>query len=325
MLKVSIIIPVYNVEKYLPRCLDSACAQILQDIEIICINDGSTDNSGKILRDYAAKDARLKVISQKNGGYGKAVNAGLKAASGEYVAILESDDWADSEMYETLYNLAAAQNLDVIKADYYLYWSDGRNKIVKIGANNYNQVFQLSPQEYVGKIWGSIWSALYRRKFLLEHDIWINETAGASYQDTAFIFKTNICAQRIYLLEKAFLHYRQDNLQSSVKNLNKIFCLDAEYDELDRYLENHDLSQWQNLAMLRRCEGVFWNMNRLTPEGRRTYIAQQKDYLLGLLTNKNLALPQKRVKKLRLLQFSEKLFYLSWLWRDIKKKLKEKI
>ena len=82
MLKVSIIIPVYNVEKYLPRCLDSACAQTLQDIEIICINDGSTDNSGKILRDYTAKDARLKVISQKNGGYGKAVNAGLKAASG---------------------------------------------------------------------------------------------------------------------------------------------------------------------------------------------------------------------------------------------------
>lgn len=325
MLKVSIIIPVYNVEKYLPRCLDSACAQTLQDIEIICINDGSTDNSGKILRDYAAKDARLKVISQKNGGYGKAVNAGLKAASGEYVAILESDDWADIEMYETLYNLAAAQNLDVIKADYYRYWSDGRNKIVKIGANNYNQVFQLSPQKYVGKIWGSIWSALYRRKFLLEHDIWINETAGASYQDTDFIFKTNICAQRIYLLEKAFLHYRQDNLQSSVKNLNKIFCLDAEYDELDRYLENHDLSQWQNLAMLRRCEGVFWNMNRLAPEGRRTYITQQKDYLLGLLANKNLALPQKRVKKLRLLQFSEKLFYLSWLWRDIKKKLKERI
>ena len=114
-------------------------------------------------------------------------------------------------------------------------------------------------------------------------------------------------------------------MQSSVKNPNKIFCLDAEYDELDRYLENHDLSQWQNLAMLRRCEGVFWNMNRLTPEGRRTYIAQQKDYLLGLLANKNLALPQKRVKKLRLLQFSEKLFYLSWLWRDIKKKLKERI
>lgn len=309
----------------MPRCLDSACGQTLQDIEIICVNDGSTDGSAQILASYAAKYPKLKIIAQKNGGYGKAVNAGLKAASGEYVAVLESDDWADADMYETLYNLAAAQNLDVLKADYYRYWSNGKNKIVKIGAQNYNQVFHLSQREYVGKIWGSIWSALYRRKFLLEHDIWINETAGASYQDTAFIFKTNICAQRMYLLDKAFLHYRQDNLQSSVKNPRKIFCLDAEYDELDRYLQNHGLQQWQNLAVFRRCEGVFWNLNRLTPQGRRAYIAKQKNYLLSLLANKNLALPKKRIKKLRLLQFSEKLFYLSWLWRDLKKKLKEKI
>ena len=142
---ISVVVPLYNEEESLPelyRWIEKVMKANGFSFEVIFVNDGSTDNSGKILRDYAAKDARLKVISQKNGGYGKAVNAGLKAASGEYVAILESDDWADSEMYETLYNLAAAQNLDVIKADYYRYWSDGRNKIVKIGANNYNQVFQ---------------------------------------------------------------------------------------------------------------------------------------------------------------------------------------
>ena len=106
MSKVSVIIPVYNVEKYLPECLDSVIKQTLKDMEIICVDDGSTDSSGKIIDEYAAKDNRIVVIHKQNGGYGQSCNKGLDIAKGEYVAILEPDDFVDEHMYEDLYNAA---------------------------------------------------------------------------------------------------------------------------------------------------------------------------------------------------------------------------
>ena len=100
MPKVSIIVPTYNVEQYLREAMDSIINQTLKDIEIICIDDGSTDNSGKILDEYASKDSRVKVIHKKNGGYGKAMNVGLDNATGEYVGIVEPDDYIEPDMYE---------------------------------------------------------------------------------------------------------------------------------------------------------------------------------------------------------------------------------
>ncbi len=98
--KISIIVPIYNVEKYLRRCLDSLLIQYFKDIEIIAINDGSTDLSLQILNEYAIKDDRLKIIDQSNGGVSSARNAGIDAASGEYIGFVDPDDWVDKEMYE---------------------------------------------------------------------------------------------------------------------------------------------------------------------------------------------------------------------------------
>ena len=106
MPKVSIVIPVYNVEKYLRECLDSVVNQSLRDIEIICINDGSTDNSFKILEEYKSKEIRLQVLSQKNGGQSKARNAGLEVATGEYIYFLDSDDYIKTDALEILYKIA---------------------------------------------------------------------------------------------------------------------------------------------------------------------------------------------------------------------------
>lgn len=105
MSKVSIVIPVYNVEKYLRECLNSVCRQTLADIEIICVDDGSTDQSGCILDEYAAKDDRFQIIHKKNEGYGKAMNVGMAAVTSPYVGIVESDDLIASDMYEQLYQL----------------------------------------------------------------------------------------------------------------------------------------------------------------------------------------------------------------------------
>ena len=119
MAKISVVVPVYNVEKYLKECINSIINQTLEDIEIICVNDGSTDSSLEILNDYAKKDSRIIVINKSNSGYGHTMNMGLNAASGEYIGIIESDDFADKNMFEDLYKLAKEYDADIVKGDWY--------------------------------------------------------------------------------------------------------------------------------------------------------------------------------------------------------------
>jgi len=118
---VSIIVPVYNVEKYLEKCLESIINQTLKNLEIICVNDGSTDNSLQILEDYAKKDQRIKIINKKNRGSGAAKNTGMKNASGEYIGFVDSDDWVDLAMFEKLYNRAKSQKSDMVMCPIYIY------------------------------------------------------------------------------------------------------------------------------------------------------------------------------------------------------------
>lgn len=120
MAKISVIIPVYNTEKYLKRCLDSVVNQTLADIEIICVNDGSTDGCPQILETYAAKDNRVKVIHKENCGLVSARKTGVTAASGEYVGYVDSDDWIETDMYETLYRNACGSNADLVSCGYFL-------------------------------------------------------------------------------------------------------------------------------------------------------------------------------------------------------------
>ena len=116
MLKVSIIVPVYNTEEYLKKCLDSLINQTLEEIEIICVNDGSTDNSGKILKSYAKKDERIKVLEQENLKQGSARNNGVRVAQGEYIGYVDSDDWVDLDYFEELYNSAKKYDADIALA-----------------------------------------------------------------------------------------------------------------------------------------------------------------------------------------------------------------
>ena len=111
--KLSVIIPVYNVEQYLPKCLASVVQQTLKDIEIICVNDGSTDNCLKILEEFKSKDNRIKIINKENAGLGNARNTGLEEAKGEYISFIDSDDYIDENFFELLYNEAKEDDADV--------------------------------------------------------------------------------------------------------------------------------------------------------------------------------------------------------------------
>ena len=130
--KVSVVVPIYNVEKYLRQCLDSIVNQTLKDIEIICVDDGSTDSSPEIIQEYAAKDSRVKVITKPNSGYGNSMNRGFDLAEGEYVGIVESDDYAELDMFEKLYQRAEKNKLDVVKSGYYFYYSVPKERNEKI-------------------------------------------------------------------------------------------------------------------------------------------------------------------------------------------------
>ena len=128
---ISIIVPVYNVEAYLHQCLQSILDQTYTNLEIIVVDDGSTDHSPAICDHFAALDARVKVIHKKNGGQSAARNIGLDTASGEYIGFVDSDDWIDNDMYETLYNLISQYGADISACTHYLEYEDGRPTVYR--------------------------------------------------------------------------------------------------------------------------------------------------------------------------------------------------
>ena len=267
MIKVSILVPIYNVEQFLPECLDSLINQTLKDIEIICINDGSKDDSPKIIKAYAKKDKRIKVIDKENSGYGDSMNQGLKKATGEYIGIVESDDFIDTDAFEKLYKIAKHEDVEVVKSNFYEYYGDTKKD---------KGVSDLFPLDEIGRVIDPreerqifyqppcIWAAIYKREFLEKNKINFLPTPGASYQDTGFNFKVWASARRVYFVKRAFLHYRQDNSNSSVKDAGKVYCVKEEYNDIERFLKEKDLMNELGPLMY-TCQfgGYIWNLHRL--------------------------------------------------------------
>lgn len=241
---VSVIVPVYNTEKYLKECLDSVVNQTLKNIEIICVDDGSTDSSANILDQYAANDNRVRVIHKKNTGYGHSMNIGMDAATGEYLAIVESDDYIEPEMLETLYHIAVRENVDIVKADFAHVYGDGDNRFKQVcklfwDESIYNKVFNPADMKDILKSYVAHWAGIYRKEFIRNHNIKFNVTPGASYQDAGFWFKAFVLASGIYFSDHVFYMYRQDNPNSSVKSKGKIDCICAELQFIYNFLKEN--------------------------------------------------------------------------------------
>lgn len=268
---VSVIVPVCNVQRYLRQCLNSLTEQTLQNIQIICINDGSTDDSLAILKEYALRDPRIEVISKPNAGYGHTMNCGLKAARGEYIGIVESDDFAELDMFEKLYSFAKKYDVDIVKSNYYQYSTDVDPDHCPVVENlmdcRYDQVFCPKDQQNIFLTQPAIWSALYKRDFLEKEDISFLETPGASFQDTSFNFKVFAVAKRVALTKEAYLHYRVDNENSSVKSLKKVFCICDEYRNIWEFARSRsDVFEALKYRIPQiQFGGYMWNLDRLTP------------------------------------------------------------
>lgn len=243
--KVSILIPTYNVSQYLRLCMDSAVNQTLEDIEIIAINDGSTDNSLEIIQEYAAKDPRVVVITGPNGGYGKAMNKGLDRATGEYIGIIEPDDFVDVRMFEELYHIAVQKNLDLVKGDFNRFTHDEMghmkleyNEIAK-DRRNYDVIKNPQEDQSVFTYVMNTWSGIYNRQYIETHHIRHSETPGASFQDNGFWFQTMMHATRVSFVHEPYYYNRRDNPNSSVASKAKVYCMNEEYALLRQKLDQN--------------------------------------------------------------------------------------
>lgn len=274
--KVSVLVPIYNVETFLPECLDSLVKQTLKEIEIICINDGSTDDSPEIIKKYAKADERIKIIDKKNSGYGDSMNQGLKKAIGEYIGIVESDDFIDLDAFEKMYKLAKKYDLDVVKTNFYEYVTKKKRDVAKSNMflpDEENVVLDTREHRHVFYEQPSIWSAIYKREFLVENDIKFLPSPGASYQDAGFNFKVWAAAKRVMMLNRAFLHYRQDNPNSSVKSDGKVYAVKDEYDEVERWLKERELYEEYGPTLVgMRFSSYIWNMRRLTRKTAKEFV-----------------------------------------------------
>lgn len=257
MKKVSVILPIYNVSQYLRECLDSVVSQTLKDLEIICIDDGSTDNSLEIIREYAKRDSRIVVITGSNGGYGKAMNRGLDRASGEYIGIVEPDDYIVPEMFQELYDIASANSLDMVKADFYRFSRDSSGQeqlqyeLLDKTKTRYGQLLCPAEDPSCIRFTMNTWCGIYRREFLETYHIRHNETPGASFQDNGFYFQTFVFAQRAMIVNKPYYRNRRDNPNSSVKSKEKVYCMNIEYDYI-RDLLMQDRTLWE------RFQYMYW-------------------------------------------------------------------
>ena len=261
MAKISVIVPIYNVEKYLKKCLDSIIKQTFKDLEIILVNDGSKDKSLEILNEYAAKDSRIVVIDKPNGGYGSACNVGLDKATGEYVAIVEPDDFIKRTMYEDLYNLSQEYDVDVVKSCFYIAYDT--KKLKKIKKENLagrfkipENVFTIFDCPELLNFHPSIWSAIYKRKFLNKNKIRFIEAPGSGWTDNPFRVAVYCSGAKIIYTDRAYYFWRNLHLNIDA-GLSDITVPYKRSVEIHNWLKQNNINDKDVITCLYKLELVY--------------------------------------------------------------------
>lgn len=273
-MNISVIVTVHNAEKYLKECLDSVITQTFSDIEILCMDGGSTDNSPQILGEYAAKDSRIRIIDDPNASYGHKVNEGIRLAKGEYISVLESDDMYQPDMLEKLYAIAERCQPDFVNADYLEFFD--------VAGERYYSLARMYRDEDYGCLLESgkhpedmrqilrYWTGLFKKEFLVREKIRMNESPGASFQDISFRFLTSALAETSYHVMEALYLYRSDNPGSSVHDPKKAAVTADEFAFLKGELEKRGISNpyiWRHFYVW-KYNDLYANMARFQGEAR---------------------------------------------------------
>lgn len=216
---ISVIIPVYNMEKYVAQSVNSVRTQNYKNLEIIIVNDGSTDDSLQIMQNFARQDKRIRIINKNNGGLASAYNAGQRAAQGKYLYFLDSDDWLEPDCLGIMLDIAEKSGAEVIKSFGFIREQNGTSfEFITIPPQKCDKLITntLFVPEMVSRHVAQ-WTCLYKRDFLLEHNIWAPEFPKKMAPDMDFMFQVWCCCKKLYIIRKLFVHYRMDN-ENSDKN-----------------------------------------------------------------------------------------------------------
>ena len=262
MPKISIIIPIYNAQDYLKRCLNSVVNQTLQDIEIICVNDASTDNSLKILNCYAKSYSNIKVIDCKeNGGESKARNIGLENATGEYLAFLDNDDCIDLDFYEKLYSLAISKELDIAKADCFEISIDGK----KFKQDDNAQIKNNDKFAFVTH-W---WTAIFKREIIKKNNIKFREDIILG-GDIIFLNEVLLSSKSFEMIDSTYYyHYQQNNSgDSSFLSYEKVQSAVKSYSII---IENLNKNYQENVTKIGYCYAVAYYLQSIYSRISKNY------------------------------------------------------
>ena len=260
---ISIIVPVYDVEKYIGRCVDSIINQTYKNLEIILVDDGSPDNCGKICDEYAKKDCRIKVLHIKNGGVSNARNVGIEASTGEYISFVDSDDVICPEMYEKLLNCALENNADIVQCHYYHLFEDGHKEDMKCEktVQKIENTEDARKAVVYNKISFSVWAKLFKREII--GDIRFNTALKVS-EDRLFVYECCSKASKVVMLDDVEYGYFQR--ESSVIHT---FNIKKFYDDdfvtkifMKSYSNDKDIRNYLEKRTVNMCIGCICGILR---------------------------------------------------------------
>jgi glycosyltransferase involved in cell wall biosynthesis len=289
--KVSVIMPSLNVGEYIEQCIESVANQTLEDIEIICIDAGSTDGTLEILKEYEKKDSRIKLLDSDKKSYGYQMNMAISHAEGEYIGIVETDDYISKDMFEKLYDLSKGE-IDVVKSNFYHVEESG--KIRKdTGKRNHvaeKKTFTIEDFPAIIKAHPSIWAGIYRREFLLNNDIRFIEEPGGGWVDNPFFYETAFGAKSIIYTDEAYYYYREFNPASSSNNLSDytipIKRMLDNLDVVNRYSKKSDgilkmvyMRAFAYLRNIQRREFFTENLEEVRPLLHEMMLRMDGDYI----------------------------------------------
>lgn len=256
MCVISIIVPIYNIEKFLPCCIDSILAQTFTEWELILVDDGSKDTCGSICDEYATKDGRIRVIHKPNGGLTSARNAGLAMASGEWVMHLDGDDWIEPEMLELLLQKGEETGADIVMGDFLFAYPD---RDVPYRLPDWDDCKTTSLNRYITSVWTCVCGGIHRRSLYEEHQL--QSPHGVTYcEDFHLIVRLCYFAHKVANVHRPFYHYRQQG-SSIMHNLNKRTERDEQwvYQDIIRFFKEQGVYEDYRKTM---C----WRMLKATQE-----------------------------------------------------------
>ena len=237
--KLSIIVPVYGVEKYIDKCLNSLVKQSLKEIEIIVVNDGTKDNSQKIIDKYVKKyPDKIKSYIKENGGQGSARNYGLKKATGEYIGYVDSDDFVEKDMYKKLYNKAKENNYDIVVCGNYNVSEDYQNKNIDAFINNYNTDLE---NIFFGKM--AVWNKIYKRDILIKNKLEFKEKVW--YEDLAFTLKAIMNSNTFAFIDEPLYDYliREGSTMNNSNVKRNLEILEA-FNDILSYIQHNKKEEY---------------------------------------------------------------------------------